>query len=43
LQFDAWCSGASLHVFIKVGAGASILTAGHIESALEINANAVYK
>jgi hypothetical protein len=36
-------SGAALHNFIKVGAGASILSAGHIESASEIKANAVYK
>lgn len=35
-------SGAKLHDFINVGAGASILSSGHIESASEIKANAVY-
>lgn len=36
-------SGAKLNDFINVGAGASILSSGHIESASEIKANAVYK
>lgn len=36
-------SGAKLYDFINVGAGASILSSGHIESASEIKANAVYK
>jgi sugar O-acyltransferase (sialic acid O-acetyltransferase NeuD family) len=36
-------SGAELHDFINVGSGASILSAGHIESTSEINANAVYE
>lgn len=36
-------SGAKLHDFINVGAGASILSTGHVESASEIKANSVYK